>query len=702
MKSIQFIFGIHNHQPVGNFDAVMHDACDRAYQPFLETLEQFPSIQMSFHFSGSLIEWLEANRPEVLELLDKLVKRGNVELLSAGFYEPILTMIPNRDKLGQLRKMNRYLKKRFNYDAKGSWLTERVWEPHLVSPISQSGLEYIVLDDYHFLSSGLRGDELTGYFNTEDEGKTLGVFPISQQLRYAMPFEDPQKTIDILREKATEDGQNVVVMADDGEKFGIWPGTYKTVYEEKWLQRFLTLLTENQDWLHTTTFKSYYTTHQPLGLIYLPTASYFEMSRWTLPTGLGRDLDKFVHQLEESGEETFARPFVKGGIWRNFLSKYTESNWMQKRVQDVSDRIANLEKTLVGPIPSEVKDDLYRAQCNCGFWHGVFGGLYLPHLRHAIFEHLLKTEQALDKVSHEPMRIVDIDKDGLPEYQLRNELLQVFIRENGATIQELDVLPVHFNALNTLARYAESYHDKLAQASTDKNSNGSIHDLVLAKEDNLQDILFMDKYPRVSWVDHFYGEDESLEHFYRAEATEGGSFLNTRFHVDRIKDGITLTATGFIWKLPVTLKKTVVMTRRGLQFDISIKNTAEHAIRGYYGNEFNFGLLGGNSPDRYYELNGDATTRCALNTKTENDQVNQVSVASEWDDFALHLKFPKAVRLWRAPVETVSMSEAGFERVYQASSVLPLWHFDLAPGKSMKIAFELTVETPVGSKQKSY
>ncbi|MCF7796250.1 MAG: DUF1926 domain-containing protein [Lentisphaeria bacterium] len=697
MKSIQFIFGIHNHQPVGNFDAVMHDACDRAYQPFLETLEQFPTLQMSFHFSGSLIEWLEGNRPEVLELLDTLVRRGSVELLSAGFYEPILTMIPNRDKLGQLRKMNRYLKKRFNYDARGSWLTERVWEPHLVSPIAQSGLDYIVLDDYHFLSAGLRPEALTGYFNTEDEGQTLGVFPISQQLRYAMPFDDPQKTIDILREKATEDGQHVVVMADDGEKFGIWPGTYTTVYEEKWLQRFFTLLTENQDWLHTTTFKSYYTTHQPRGLIYLPTASYFEMSQWTLPTSLGQDLEKFVHQLHNAGEEEFARPFVKGGIWRNFLSKYTESNWMQKRVQDLSDRITNLETSMVGPLPSEVKDDLYRAECNCGFWHGVFGGLYLPHLRHAIFEHLLKAEQALNKVSHEPMRIVDIDKDGLPEYQLRNTMLQVFIRENGAAIQELDVVPVHFNVLNTLTRYSESYHHKLSQATTAANAGGSIHDLVLAKEENLQDALFIDKYPRMSWIDHFFGEDESLERYFRSETVEGGSFLNTRFHVDRIKDGIRLTATGFIWKLPVTLQKTVTMSDQGLRFEIAIKNTSEHAIRGFYGNEFNFGLLGGNSPDRYYELNGDADTRCTLNTKAENEGVREVRVASEWDNFAIALEFLDPVRLWRAPVETVSMSEAGFERVYQASGVLPLWHFDLAPGKSQKISFSLTVETPLNS-----
>ena len=66
MKKVQFIFGIHNHQPVGNFDNVFHDACDRSYLPFLQVLENFPDISMAFHFSGSLIEWLEGHRPDVL------------------------------------------------------------------------------------------------------------------------------------------------------------------------------------------------------------------------------------------------------------------------------------------------------------------------------------------------------------------------------------------------------------------------------------------------------------------------------------------------------------------------------------------------------------------------------------------------------------------------------------------------------------
>jgi len=48
--------------------------------------------------------------------------------------------------------------------------------------------------------------------------------------------------------------------------------------------------------------------------------------------------------------------------------------------------------------------------------------------------------------------------------------------------------------------------------------------------------------------------------------------------------------------------------------------------------------------------------------------------------------------VWRFPIETVSMSEAGFERVYQNSVVVPLWEVDLAPGDIKNIAFDLEIE----------
>ncbi|NQV30179.1 MAG: DUF1926 domain-containing protein [Candidatus Marinimicrobia bacterium] len=686
MNKVQFIFGIHNHQPVGNFDDVFQHACDHSYLPFLQILEKFPEISMAFHFSGSLIEWLELNRKDVLELFKKLVDRGNIEVLGGGFYEPILAMIPEADQVGQIQKMNRWAKKRLNYDVKGNWLTERVWEPHLALSMNKAGIDYMVVDDYHFLASGVDPEELGGYFYTEQEGKTISVFPISQKMRYAMPFEDPQVSIDILKSYATASGDNLVVMADDGEKFGIWPGTWDTVYGQKWLERFFTLLEQNSEWLTTTTFKKFHTEHRPQGLVYLPTSSYFEMSQWTLPTKLGRQMDQLTHDLEGQGKLELNRPFIKGGMWRNFFTKYPESNWMQKRVQFLSLNLAQLESK--GGIPKSLKDDLYRAQCNCAYWHGVFGGLYLPHLRHAIYEHLLKAEAAFLKHGGVLPGLLDIDSDGVREYRLRSESIQVFLSEDLGYIREIDWLPGNFNVTNYVQRYSESYHDKLARASSENSNGGSIHDIVLTKEEGLQDKLFIDRYRRHSLIDHFFDTEQTLDAYYRGSLIENLSPGATQ--VVQSEAGVIIQSNASVNGAEVSIQKSLELHNDQLSIKLSILNKSKSILRSNYGLEFNFGLLGGNSHDRYFLL--DAKHSGSLNTMAVDKKVSTLSLVDEWDNFKITLHYTKICTMWRAPIETISMSEAGFERVYQASSILPHWLLNLDPGASFELDLRLDID----------
>jgi len=685
MKKVQFIFGIHNHQPVGNFDNVFNDACDRSYLPFLQTLEKFPEISMVFHFSGSLIEWLETNRHDVLDLFQKLVERGNIEVLGSGFYEPILAMIPEADRIGQIQKMNSWARERLGYEIQGNWLTERVWEPHLTKSLKSAEIDYMVVDDYHFLTTGIDPENLDGYYLTEQEGSTLGVFPISQKMRYAMPFQEPEVAIEILREHASESGDSLLVMADDGEKFGIWPGTWDTVYGQKWLERFFTLLRENSQWLTTTTFKEYFAKYPPRDLVYMPTSSYFEMSQWTLPTSLGQKLDRFVHDLADQGRGEETRPFVKGGMWRNFFTKYPETNWMQKRVQFLSLNLQQLEAR--GGVPDALQDDLYRAQCNCAYWHGVFGGLYLPHLRHAIYEHLLKAEKAFVAAGGSLPGLVDLDHDGVPEYRLRSERVQVFLTGDTGQIRELDWLPAHFNLTNYLQRYSEHYHEKLALASNDPNASGSIHDIVLTKEDGLQDKLFTDSYRRNGLTDHIFDSTQTQENHYRGCLEE--IFKPSESSVDQAHAGISVRTLGDVHGQALVIEKKIELHDSDLSIRIRLRNTGDADIKQFYGLEMNFGLLGGSSPDRYYLIDG--AHAGSLNSHGDQEGVQTVSLVNEWDDFKINIRFLETCRLWRSPIETVSMSEAGFERVYQASALLPHWRISLKPGASADIELLMSI-----------
>src|SRR3954465_14695258 len=93
-----------------------------------------------------------------------------------------------------------------------------------------------------------------GPYSTDDQGQLLRVFGTEQGLRYRIPFREVDEVIDYLRAHATEDGERIGTMGDDGEKFGSWPSTWDHCWGTgRWVDRFFEALTANAEWLTTTT-----------------------------------------------------------------------------------------------------------------------------------------------------------------------------------------------------------------------------------------------------------------------------------------------------------------------------------------------------------------------------------------------------------------------------------------------------------------
>ncbi|KKK54914.1 hypothetical protein LCGC14_3079860, partial [marine sediment metagenome] len=250
---IRFALVIHNHQPIGNFDDVFERAYEDSYRPFLDLLSQYESLKIALHTSGSLMEWLDRHHPDYVDRLAQLVAAGRIEIMGGAYYEPILAMIPSRDRIGQIRRYTHWLEDRLGATIRGMWIPERVWEQSFTRDVAAAGIEYTILDDFHFKNAGLTEEQLTGRFLTEDEGEVLSVFPGSERLRYVIPFGAPEQTIEYLAGIAERNPNAVVVFGDDGEKFGTWPETKQHVYDNGWLRRFFDVLVENQDWIQVTT-----------------------------------------------------------------------------------------------------------------------------------------------------------------------------------------------------------------------------------------------------------------------------------------------------------------------------------------------------------------------------------------------------------------------------------------------------------------
>ncbi len=729
MPKVQFIFAIHNHQPVGNFEFVAEEAYQKAYLPFISVLERHRSIKITLHYTGILYRFFEEHHPEFINTLRNLVTEGRAEILSGGFYEPVLAVLPEKDKIGQIEALNSFIRKKIGYEAQGMWLAERVWEPHLPKSIAAAGINHVVVDDFHFKMAGLHDDELDGYYLTEEQDSILRIFPGSEKLRYLIPFHGPQDTIDFLGRLRSTERSRLAVMADDGEKFGIWPETYHSVYEEGWLDRFFTLIEQNSGWLETSTFSEFLAREPARGRVSLPTASYMEMGEWALPTRAMKEYSEALAKVRNNPECSSLRPFIRGGIWRNFLAKYPESNHMHKRMLMISRKVhvaldaLNDQGARKGADASLMLDHLYQSQCNDAYWHGVFGGLYLPHLRSGIYEQLIKAEFLADRILKDRgaagrrtqtknlesswigIEQGDFDHDGNAEVMLNSNLLNVFIDPaEGGRITEIDWKPRSFNLTNTLTRRCEGYHDKILEAAKRTASgaqNGgarTIHERVAMKEEGLQYHLLYDWYTRGSLIDHFLGSGVDLAGFIRSEYYEAGDFVLGVYGVKQVKEEnaatVTLERDGNVAGLDIRVIKEISLAKASQQFTAryTIENRSADELNTSFGSEFNVSFLAGNAHDRYYDIPGHTLERRNLASFGETNNVTELSLIDEWLGIRLSLSFDQTAVLWRAPVETVSQSEAGFERVYQSSMVMPLWRISLGPGRTWVAEIRVRVE----------
>jgi hypothetical protein len=202
MGTIYLALAFHNHQPVGNFDWVFEEAYRRAYEPMIAALERHPGVRVALHYTGPLRDWLQEHRPELLLRIRRLVARGQVEIMAGAYYEPILAVIPDEDKEGQIRRHIESVRADFGAEPTGFWLAERVWEPHLPRALAQAGIAYTIVDDTHFKWVGLSDDDLFGYYITEELGFPLKIFGTSKHLRYTIPWAPVREVIAWLREQA--------------------------------------------------------------------------------------------------------------------------------------------------------------------------------------------------------------------------------------------------------------------------------------------------------------------------------------------------------------------------------------------------------------------------------------------------------------------------------------------------------------------
>ena len=669
-KKADFIFCIHNHQPVGNFVQVLESSYIKAYLPFLKAVVKRPWFKLSFHSSGFLLDWIVKEHPEFIDIIRGLVLDGRAEVIGGGYFEPILSVLPERDRVAQITRLSERIEALFTERPRGLWLAERIWEPTLPTSLKAAGVEFVVLDDYHFIKAGLTEEDLNGYYTTEDQGAVVKVFAGSERLRYLIPFRPALEAGEFLSRSAKKGG--AVIYADDGEKFGVWPKTYEWVYEEGWLEDFLDEIEGRLDSFKPSTFSEFIDTNASLGSVYLPTTSYMEMGGWALPPTAAKEFAELEAEVSLE-DKAHQKRFIKGGYWRNFFSKYPESNWMHKRMLMASERVEGT--TDKGK--DEAQEFLYKAQCNDAFWHGVFGGLYLPHLRGALYENIIKAECATGEVET-GVELIDVDADGLKEAVLSAKEVKLFINPaKGGVVEEIDFLPGAINLSNTLTRREEGYHHRLVEASevavTSKKDKRegveSIHDLDMDPEEVLKlvGLLKFDSEKRASFRDRLISRATTLKEFERREYED--ALLGSCYELTTGNGEVTLSCASDSTLTPSVEKSFKIVGPASFEAAYQVSGASSDSER-LFGVEINLMLPASDGPLTRYEFDGALGGGGGpLYEKGEVEGISRVSLVDDFSKIRVDILQEGMKKLWYHPIETVSQSEAGFERIFQGVSL---------------------------------
>jgi hypothetical protein len=673
MKSVRLIFGTYNQQPEGNFPELFERAYQNAYRPFLSLLYEHPRVPVVLYYCGSLLEFLEEKHPEFLMLLREMVERKQVELLGGGFYSPILSLIPDADKLGQIEKLSTYIRGKFGVRPRGGWLAEQVWEPAMARILRTSGLEYTFLDDRHFHIAGIDADSCLGPYVTEDQGKTLNLLPIRGELADRLPFLPVAELVQSLRLLAAEADRRVVVLLVEGERLGDRPGTQQICYREKWLASFLELIEANREWLHAVLPRTDEHCLRPKGRVYLPCLACPDVMR----SALDGDRQKAFAEAAKRLRRPESESYLVGGFFRQFLTRFPEVNLLYSRLLythllvnqmrgDKSRKKAALE-------------ELWRGQQGAVYWHGMGpgGGIFDPRLRQASYRAFIEA----DKITRggqsflPSLQAMDFDMDGSPEYLYRGKTLNTLVHQQGGSLISLEFLPAPWNYLATIARWAQPYHRYKVEGC--------------------------DSYMRQCFLDHFFGSETKIEAFDRMGHTEVGDFLNQPFslvNLHREHKELELERLGRLRirrkDHPFKVGKRYRFRDGTVELAVELANDSAARLEFWYGLELNLALPSKDGKEvRILSVRGNQRKELG-SERAEADKLEGLAVRDLCNAVAITLAAEPVFSLWSLPVETVSYPPQGRTRHYQASCFVLCWKLALEAGEKWtgKVGLQLQKE----------
>lgn len=630
-QKLNLLLGFHSHIPTdiqkNNNELI------KSYLDFLinliTLLNSSKSIKTNIHLSGNLISHMDKKYSDFSGHIRNLLEQGQLELLSGGIYEPIFSFIPKEDRQTQLLLMNRLLNHIYGYTPFGAWITGLSWESSLALDLAKSKIQYTCLPKEYFVHAGLKEDEISGYYLTEEEGRKLAIFPISHDLTNLMKNNSPDKVINNLLEKYNTNKTSPIVMFYRVEEV--------SNDNLQWLNNFLQLIHKNNDFIETNLLNSYFTNNKPNGRIYLSA----------------------IQSTSENEQ------------WKKFLLDYHESNLLHKKMLRVSKKINAAKEgksrfKVIKEMINQAHDLLLKGQSNYAYWTNSFGGIYSSQERHNTYSNLIKAENLIDAASKHGSKWIqvyeiDYDCDGHDEIIVETELQNIYISPAlGGTILEHDYRPANINLTNTVSLLY------------DKHLKLNLIDHFLKNDIDLENC-------RLNNLTHLTKEIIPPYNIEKIKAKEESC-------------KITLLANATLIRIEgepqVELKKQINV-RSGdssLVIEYSLTNKSVSKINFTFATEFNLNIAPTfvNNNDLFY-LDGNKKNKTPnpdLGSCEELKEINQISAYNKIQGIDVSFSWNKTCNLFRYPI---------VEKIYQGTTILPTWRVTLEPNEIWELLIKETI-----------
>ena len=742
MQNLGLILCIANTQPPGTSGAEVRRACERAYFPLLDMLDEHPALLVSMHWSGQLLEWMEMHAPERLGQLVKLVQSGRVEVLGGLHGGAVLPSLPERDAVGQVQVSLRWWKQHADQRIRGAWLPYHAWDPVAPRIFGRLGVKFSVMEVAQ-LGTGANGD---GYWLAEREGSILALFGADPVIGRMIPGASPKKVIEALASRARA-GMRVVSVAVRGEDFGAAIDSSSTRAfsgERAWVRRFFAALHDASPWLKLVHFSDALSRLRPSGRVYPPASVQSSVAAAALGGSAGVVWQQLLADVRRGNDPSLLRvaPFLRIPGWETTLASSPEVLRLHRRMLRTSREVARLRSLLREATGANDDGDgllaaldeataaLYRGQNGSAYVHGVDVGAQFSDIRHQAWANLIRAEYGVHTALGDSERLAveqgDYDGDGRNEVIVRTPALCAFISPSqGGTLTELDSWTLPGNLLNVRTRVGEPHHDAvlrgedLPQLVVEEDDRTT---LIIDDEDATDEVtidesdravrmaggvdltkhLHYDRHVRGAFVDHFFGPDTTLENLRTGRYAEAGDFVGADYQILAVNEesgsevSVALARDGNVVEGSavrlVRIVKRFVFPKDVPLFEAKyeVVNRYHEPIRTRFAIGIDLNLDSSHGPEIFLETaNG---RRVPLDQVGELPDLTELSLVDSARGFRLTLTTQVPARVWHFPIETVSRSPRGVSPLFQGVALYFWWPMELWGQEKKRLDLALSLE----------